>query len=298
MITKPEFLELLRQRESEALDRKRSYPGNNITLLHDILCLCNSYVAEDRHLLYGVEDGGTVCGVEADPNRKCNADLHDMLRQSTLNRIPTVSLEPLVVHNKQEVDILTIENRPDKPFFVLKDRRHERDTLRAGVVYTRLGDTNTPLREAAPEEHIELMWRERFGLVLDPLARVHQLFSNPDDWISLDGDNSLYHRQFPEFTVRVGDRIQEYRERWALEFPNGNAHSYYVEVRYLSTLLERHAFVSCDGGRYQVPLPERKGDRFLIRQGTVPMRIAQLYWQNRPLDFAFRLSGVEVVHET
>jgi hypothetical protein len=37
------------------------------------------------------------------------------------------------------------------------------------VIYTRLGDTNIPRNETAPEDHIEIMWKEHFGL-LNPKA--------------------------------------------------------------------------------------------------------------------------------
>lgn len=47
---------LLRQREAEWLDFKKEYHDNNASLLHDILCLANSYSNSDRYLVFGVAD--------------------------------------------------------------------------------------------------------------------------------------------------------------------------------------------------------------------------------------------------
>jgi predicted HTH transcriptional regulator len=84
---------LLRQREAEWLDFKKEYHDNNASLLHDILCLANSYSNSDRYLVFGVADDHSVTGVAADINRKTNANLQDFLRQANLNRIPTCVIE-------------------------------------------------------------------------------------------------------------------------------------------------------------------------------------------------------------
>jgi hypothetical protein len=155
---------ILSLRESESLDFKREFHENNAELLHDILCLSNSYCEGDRFLVFGVANDGTVYGVENDPNKKTNADLHDFLRQARLNKIPQIEL---TVHrvDGHEIMALQIMNSPKKPYFILKDFQVGKVLVRAGVIYTRLGDTNIPVKETAPEDHIELMWKERFGML-------------------------------------------------------------------------------------------------------------------------------------
>jgi hypothetical protein len=103
-----------------------------------------------------------------------------------------------------EVDVLTIKNRPDKPFFVTADKDYRGQKIRAGVVYTRIGDTNVPLNESASEEAIELAWRERFGLGLSPMLRAFRLLEEPDKWQEIGGESYFYHQDFPEFTVCKG----------------------------------------------------------------------------------------------
>lgn len=120
-----------------------------------------------------------------------------------------------------------------------------------------MGDTNIPLQESAPEAQIELMWRERFGFGLPPLERIKRLLDDVEHWVSIDEDNQIYHKIFPEFTIRQGEIIKEdFQESWTYKFPNPNAHSFEVELRYFETLIHKETFVTCDGGRYQIPLPE------------------------------------------
>ncbi len=188
------LVDLLIKDESEYLDFKEKFHSSNVRLIHDILCLANAYSESDRYLIYGVKDDKTISGIESDPNGKTNAEIQDLLRQSNFNRIPTISLTNFDNIQGHTIALLIIKTRPDKPFYITKDKTEGKDTLRAGVIYTRLGDTNIPLRETAPEDHIELMWRERFGIDLDPLTRVLRMIEPKELWIQSDSESYLYHQ--------------------------------------------------------------------------------------------------------
>lgn len=287
---------LLSQPESENLDFKRQFHNNNVQLLHDIVCLVNSYVAGDKYLIFGVEDDKTVVGVQSDPMRKKNANIQDLFRQSNFNRIPTVNIQTIEYKTNIEVDILIIRNRPDKPFFLLKDMTFQGKTMRAGVIYTRLGDTNIPLQESASEVQIELMWRERFALGLPPLDRMKLLLDDFENWSSINEDTQLYHKQFPEFTVRRGSIInQHFRETWSEKFPDKNASSFEVKIRYFETILLQETFVFCDGFRYKVPLPKRDSLQiFYIPKESLSYKIARIFWQYYPIDDALQRAGIEL----
>jgi hypothetical protein len=185
---------IISQKESESLDFKREFHENNAKLLHDILCLSNSFHEGDRFIVFGVADDKTIHGVENDPNKKTNADLHDFLRQVHLNKIPQVEFTFHQVEG-HEIGVLQIINSPKKPYFIRKDFQDGKILIRAGVVYTRLSDTNIPRNETAPEDHVELMWKERFGLLGrravsleenfpvtlgDTRERVLEVFGQPD----------------------------------------------------------------------------------------------------------------------
>ena len=267
---------LIHEGESERLDFKQSHHTDTIALLHDILCLANAWTESDRFLIFGVADDGQVVGIETDRNRRTGANVQDLLRQSRLNRLPTVSMHTLLVSG-HEVDVLTIKNRPDKPFFATADRSFQGRTIGAGVVYTRIGNTNVPLCESATEEAIELAWRERFGLGLSPLRRAFRLLEEPDKWQKIGGEDYFYHQDFPEFTVIAGDTlVQPFEEEWATRFPDRSARSFDVKLCYGTTVLKQFVFVSCDGGRYTLPLPKVKQGRFEVNRNSIHWRVAQL----------------------
>ena len=156
--------DLLIEKESESLDFKREFHENNAKLLHDILCLSNAFYRGERFIIFGIGDDKAIHGVETDPNKKTNADVHDFLRQVNLNKIPLVELTYHQLDG-HEIGVLRITDTPQKPYYLKKDYQAGKNTIRAGVVYSRLSDTNIPQQETAPEDHIEIMWKERFGLL-------------------------------------------------------------------------------------------------------------------------------------
>jgi hypothetical protein len=274
--------ELLSREECEGLDFKQQFHENNLKLLHDILCLANAYTEEDRYLVFGVTDDKNIIGVQSDPNRKTNANLQDFIRQKNFNRIPTINLKTIEYRSNIKIDILVIKNRPDKPFFLKKDYSEQGKTIRAGVIYTRLGDTNIPLTDSASEEQIELMWRERFGFGLAPLERMKRLLDDVKHWVSIGEDNQIYHQTFPEFTIRQGKIINEhFREAWTDKFPNPNAHSFEVELRYFEKLIHKETFVMCDELRYRIPLPEinpsNSISKYFLKKDDFAYKIAKIF---------------------
>ena len=292
-----ELVDLLAEVECEWLDFKGAHHADTLDLLHDILCLVNSWADGHRYLVFGVANDKSIIGVESDPNRKTGAMINDLLQHSNLNRLPTVALRSYMEAG-HAIDVLTIKNRPDKPFYATKDKQQGRQLLRAGVVYTRVGDTNVPLVETASEEQIELMWRERFGIGQSPMQRVSRLIRDTNKWQKVGGDEYMYHEDFPEFTI-TDDRtlVEEFKEAWTQKFRDQSASSYLVEFRYGTTILRKYTFVSCDGGRYRLPLPALvgEGDRFEINVNSIPWKLAQLYAQYLPPADALRRAGVEFI---
>jgi hypothetical protein len=146
---------------------------------------------EDKFLVFGVDNDGNVCGIEADPNRKTNANIHDFLRAVFINRLPTVELTNHTI-DSHEVAVLKICNEPYKPFFLNREFIDGKVRLHAGSIYTRFGDTNVPPNESAREAQVESMWKERWGLGIAPELertfpiklndsrdRVHEILGEP-----------------------------------------------------------------------------------------------------------------------
>ena len=50
--------------------------------------------------------------------------------------------------------------------------------------------------------------------------------------------------------------VEDFSEPWAKEFPDSHASSYNVNLNVSGATVKQELFVSCDGGRYFVPIPE------------------------------------------
>lgn len=255
---------LLQEIESEWLDFKQEFHQNNAELVHDIISLANSKAYEDRYLIFGVvEKEGKVVnivGIENDPNRKQLQQINNLLYNSNFNRIPEIDLTEIIVE-EHKVAILKIKNSSLKPYFLLSDKRDGNVTVRAGVAYSRLGDSNTPINGSPKDDDFERMWRERFNLNLKPIERFSYLLDDPDQWVQKK-ESELYHSQFPEFIIREvedpGSKYKEPIEKWMQGFPDPSLSTYYMNFIYQGTQLESFLCAYLDGARYFVPFPERK----------------------------------------
>lgn len=153
-----------REKESESRDYKLKYHTNKAKLLHDILCLSNADSQSPRQLVFGVSnDLASFPGVAKDPNRMNQAKLINWLRTVKLNLLPEIKMTPEPISGC-EFDIITIQNRPEKPYFLTEYYRDGETTLQQGAVYTRDKDVNTARDRCATDKQIEKMYKERFGL--------------------------------------------------------------------------------------------------------------------------------------
>jgi len=66
---------------------------------------------------------------------------------------------------------------------------------------------------------------------------------------------------------------EDFKESWANSFPDEHAASAYVDFFYNGTLIFRDVYVSVDGGRAMIPLPDREFDPVTheVRRLTVPL---------------------------
>jgi Putative DNA-binding domain len=247
---------LLEQRESHWLDFKETHHDNKVALVHDILCLANSDAETNRYLVFGVDDTRKVKGITADPNRRRQADLYDLISAWRLNVVPALRLFTADHSSGLEVDILEIENRPEKPYFVLEDKVDRGKVLRAGVVYSRLADRNTPVNSCVDDKKLERMFLERFALHLTPNERFRRYIQDIEGWQTKETFNAFY-RAHPEFTLREKERdeLQPYDEPWVKTFPDPKGYRYEIEARYFGTTIDEFFVVSCDGGRFYCVQP-------------------------------------------
>ena len=278
-------------------DFKLQHHANNAELIHDILCLANAEHEGLRYLIFGVEDKTyTLHSIDGSTGRKSQADIAGLFRDNAhkffQSRTPTFYLSELRLAGKL-LDALVIEDRPYKPHYLVEDYRSGSKVVRAGHIYTRHNDTNTPMNEFAPPHEIERMWRERFGLDQPPLERAKIYLADPKAWIPVSdggffGTPYDYHCNFPEFTLRTADaeEILARNEEWTRgEIRRDNNHAWYYELYYHQTLLARVRGVTFDDGKKWLVAPDwvpRGAGRFYFyRQDSVEYALQRFLIQSR-----------------
>lgn len=125
-------------------------------LLHDILCLSNNTENRTAFLIIGVNDKYDAIGVE---DWKKENDINDFLKSKKFagDHIPQIELKK-VYYKHFKIDVLVIKSSLDVPYFLTE--RYEKVGTQ---IYTRIGDTNTPINESASYSDIERLWEIHFS---------------------------------------------------------------------------------------------------------------------------------------
>ncbi|WP_226646329.1 ATP-binding protein [Microbulbifer variabilis] len=203
-----ELVESLISKQCEGLwwDFKQKFPSELIDMLHDITCLANVIHDGDRYLVYGVADDYEIVGLEEDDNHHTQADVINYLRQQPYaeNCEPQISLTDIEYEGKK-LAILTVKNIRLKPYYFTKEIRKGKHLLRAGTIYSRVGDTNTPKDSCARPKDAEAMWHERFGLGLRPDERFSVILEDVDNW-EYNGIDGAYYILDPDYKLEIGEK--------------------------------------------------------------------------------------------
>ena len=211
------------KREGTYWDFKREWHDNNAELLHDIICMANNPTGETGLLIIGIdEEHGFLPtgGAELLGKRRNTQNLTDMLRSKHwADGMPHVRVAP-IEFGAGTVDCLLIEHDDEAvPYFLTADVVDGKKIVRAGAIYTRDSDSNTPQNGTASALAAERLWRRRFGLDKTPLERLPQLLKEPAKWrptlpvLARDEENCEYcycHVEYPEFTY-----VRRPEEDWA-----------------------------------------------------------------------------------
>lgn len=297
-----------RRTEGPYWDFKLQHHNNSANLIHDVLCLANADHAGPRYLIFGVDDQSfALQSIAGTTGRKTQTDIVSLFRDNANkffeSRYPDFYLTALQ-HNGKSLDVLVIEDKPHKPYYLVQDYRSRETRVRAHHIYTRISDTNTPLPESAPPHEIQRMWRERFGLDDPPLERVKRHLLEHDAWMSMSVDefvgNTFHHRNFPEFTLRVADAsdVVARDEEWTRGEirTDNNAAGYYL-LYYHQTLLDRTRFVIFDHRKKSMVAPDwkpRGAGRFYFYTDDSIAYALQRFWVRQGHDddsVALRIGG-------
>lgn len=272
--------QLINQRkEADYFDFKKQWYAKNFDLIHDILCMANSLSSEDeRYIIIGVDDRDfSLHSVDEGQKRFKSHLLTDMLEKIYCNTMPSVRVERIRIL-KNTLDVIIIEKTNFRPYFLLANyedngkpeeppnssSQSKKRILRAGVIYTRVGDKNTPYVGTAEASTIEKLWKIRFGLYKLPIERAKEYLNQSQKWRAIDMDDAVikgdiyYYEDFPEFTVALEPTDREYVESSIIScfFNTNPGEKINCYLKYHQTILAKEPFITVDGGRYLVALPE------------------------------------------
>ncbi|MBI5459007.1 ATP-binding protein [Methanobacterium sp.] len=251
------------KREGTYWDFKEEPHEDNASLLHDLICLANCNHEGDRYLILGVTDPAKGCEIKGltseQKNRKNQVKLVDFLSNvhfAAENR-PEIEVQTLKIDEK-EIDVIIIENKRFKPYFLTKDynKSKKEKIVRANYIYTRIGDKNTSIDKSADYNHIKMMWKEQFGLNLKIEDRFKELLGDYKNWeCEFDERRSAYHKIHPEFTIEISKPEERGMEPFCAFYLDNSGFYGKVFFKHNSTVIFECEYAYCDGCRVLFPSP-------------------------------------------
>ena len=249
------------KKEGDYWDFKEVPHDNNAALLHDILCLANCAHSGSRYIIYGITDPSDGCKLigltDGQLNRKTQTGFIDLLRSKKIAGDLRPGLELQVIKlGQSEIDVLVIANRPFKPYYLLESYRVKDKEVRAYHIYTRTGDSNTPIDSSADIHFVEQMWRQRFGLDLQPAVRMELLLAEPENWNKDIGNQSTqFHLTSPEYKIKFS-QPERFDEVFSYFFTNEKSFLGKAVFKYNTTKLFELEYMYCDEMRIVLSVPE------------------------------------------
>ena len=247
------------RKEGDHWDFKREPHDKIGDLIKDIICLANSpRHTGDRYIIYGVDDTGTVVGLQPDA-RWTQADIVSKLLDVGFadGVYPDIHLEQIELQDKR-LEVLVIKDHPEKkPYYLQKGYCKYGFRLNPGTVYSRVRDSNTPSDQVASSHDIERMWHERFGLDQTPFQRVQNYLLDRDSWIETS-ENIWFYSQCPEFTISPTEEEAwpvKAGENWVRAALNPSAFVRPFRICFHQTVLAEVVCILYDEMRARTPAP-------------------------------------------
>lgn len=270
---KRKIIELIDSKiEGNYWDFKKQYSDKTQDLIHDILCLSNSNSDSDKYLIYGISDAPEckIVGIDNDKNRKNLSDITDTLSKSSFidNQIPTIELVNFKIR-KKTIDVLVIKNLPKfKPYYITKNC----GKVNAYNIYSRINNTNIAKDKSLPTYELEILWKNRFGILTEPYQRFLNLLKQYDKWeIDIGNKDFAYHKVHTEFTIHF-EKYEIDEPGFEKYFTAPICYSTEAHLCYQGSKLKILRFYQADDGR--VPIGEPK-----FQQLDYEKRLYYFYYQ-------------------
>lgn len=250
--------------EGEYWDFKSDYTDVKEDKLIDIICMANNLCNRDAYIIFGAADNGEIIGIEnTKAHRATTADLIKFLRERSFagDNIPKVEVKTLTMQD-HEIDVWIVYNSRKTPYYLAEEYNPSHDikkSVRAGAIYARTSDMNTPRKETANDAVTEYLWKKRFGYDIKPHERYAILLDDYMGWSDTNWDTVKYqyYKEYPEYKISVGESDRGYE---TLRFFYDDPTMYYAEMHmdYYGTTLYETELWYMDCGRCIIPKPVHK----------------------------------------
>jgi len=88
-----------------------------------------------------------------------------------------------------------------------------------------------------------------FELLLEKSEWQKEIIENGEVWVAEENNT---------FQIQIGEPEGDYCEPWTQKYPDKNTKGYPVYLKINNTIIKELTFISLDGGRIFVPLPDQK----------------------------------------
>ncbi|MBE6494108.1 MAG: ATP-binding protein [Methanosphaera stadtmanae] len=231
-------------------------------LLHDILALSNCKHNGNRYLIIGVEDpknlknknDSMIIGLTDEQLSKIESNNFYNWFQTFdfANQRPKIDYQQIEINTKKLI-ILVIHNSNQKPFYIINGK-NEYSPLN-NKIYTRIGDTNTPINSYLSYNDIKEMWKEQFGLTGNVKEKFKTLLTDLSNWEFRDVDNNYFCLKDPRYTINIILDNRKFMEAFLVFYGDSDFH--YATTKFVSdgTIIYSYDYVFCDEYRNQFPTP-------------------------------------------
>lgn len=238
-------------KEGEFWDFKLEWHEKIEDLIKDIICFANTVHDENCYLILGVSDDLEIKGMTK--SRRKQSDILEAISNLTFagDNLPKIEVKTIEYEGK-ELDVLIIFNTEKTPIYL----KRTYGNMKAGCIYLRTGDKNTPNNGNAEINDIEKLWRKRLGLTKPPRDIIFDRLHNKLEWV--EQGEVFYNIFSPEYTLRIkDDELDRTRDEfYSYAMTNESTSFCNLDIMYQNTILESYQLVCLDGGRLQIPVPE------------------------------------------
>ncbi|NLJ94039.1 MAG: ATP-binding protein [Clostridiaceae bacterium] len=258
---------LKKQRENENFDVKLKWHTKIEDLVKDIICFANTINDRNSYIFFGINDDFKIVGLNNEKRRK-QADLIDTFSKLCFanSECPSFIIDSLEIEGKI-IDVLTIYNVQRTPIFLNLDYGE----MRAGCIYSREKDRNTPNKGNSTFSQIENLWKKRFGLIKPQKEILFDLLKNKSEWKEIYPE--YYNVFLPDYRIKI---IKENTDRdtfYSYVMKNKSTSFYQIELSFNSNKLVCYPGVLLDSGRLFIPMARSS----FIKNKESPLEIICVY---------------------